>query len=70
MRSVLLVTNAISELRKGSRADARVVSWIDNYQYNAFYISVITLFELEMELRRKERTDPVQGKLLRKWLID
>ena len=68
MKKFVLDTNVISELRKGSRADAHVVAWVDNHDFNAFYISVITLFELEMGVRRKERSDPVQGKALRQWL--
>ena len=68
MKKFVLDTNVISELRKGSRADAQVVAWVDNHDFNAFYISVITLFELEMGVRRKERSDPVQGKALRQWL--
>ena len=68
MKKFVLDTNVISELRKGSRADAQVVAWVDNHDFNAFYISINTLFELEMGVRRKERSDPVQGKALRQWL--
>ena len=68
MKKFLLDTNVISELRKGSRAEPSVVAWTDNHDFREFYISVITLFELEMEVRRKERTDQVQGKMLRQWI--
>lgn len=69
MKKYLIDTNVISELRKrGGRADQNVVSWFHARDYNLYYISVITLFELELGVLQKARIDPAQGKLLRKWL--
>ncbi|WP_277184074.1 type II toxin-antitoxin system VapC family toxin [Caballeronia sp. BR00000012568055] len=66
----LLDTNVISELRKAGdgKADANVMSWLLDRDASDFYISVVTLFELEMGVLRMERRDPDQGTRLRMWL--
>jgi toxin FitB len=66
----LLDTNVISELRKAGdgKADANVISWLLDRDASDFYISVVTLFELEMGVLRMERRDPDQGTRLRMWL--
>ena len=66
----LLDTNVISELRKvgESRADAHVVAWIAGQNAANFYISVLTLMELEIGILRIERRDELQGKRLRHWM--
>ena len=45
----LLDTNVLSELRKVSvgRADANVLRWMNGVDASSFYLSVITLMELE-----------------------
>ena len=42
-------THFVSELRKvgGGRADARVTGWIAGHDAASFYISALTLVELE-----------------------
>jgi toxin FitB len=64
----LLDTNVISELRKASRADARVLAWAGGVPPAAFFLSVITLLEIEKGVLLAERRDPVQGSMLRSWL--
>lgn len=66
----LLDTNVISELRKlgDGRADARVVAWVSGRDAASFYISVLTLIELEIGILRIERRDAVQGERLRAWM--
>ena len=66
----LLDTNVISELRKAGdgRADFNVTTWLSQQDANSFYISVITLFELEVGILRVERRDPTQGARLRAWM--
>ena len=46
----LLDTNVVSELRKvgDGRADARVTTWISEQDAASFYISALTLMELEI----------------------
>ena len=66
----LLDTNVVSELRKvgDGRADARVVRWIGNADAGSFYISALTLMELEIGVLRIERRDRIQGERLRAWM--
>ena len=66
----LLDTNVVSELRKAGtrRIDARVARWAAAADAGAFYLSVITLLELETGVRLVERRDGRQGAVLRSWL--
>ena len=66
----LLDTNVISELRKvgDGRADARVVAWISDWDTANFYVSALTLMELEIGILRMERRDAEQGLRLRTWM--
>lgn len=68
----LLDTNVISELRKvgDGRADPYVTSWISAHDATRFYISALTVMELEIGVLRIERRDPGQGARLRTWLDD
>lgn len=66
----LLDTNVVSELRKvgDGRADVNVVAWISDQLSGSFYISVLTLMELEIGILRIERRDAKQGARLRQWM--
>ncbi len=66
----LLDTNVISESRKlySGKADANVTRWLNATSPTQTFISVFTVFELELGIRRKERQDEKQGKALRHWL--
>jgi toxin FitB len=66
----LLDTNVISELRKAGdgKADANVIAWLSRQDATAFYVSAVTLFELELGILRMERRDAEQGARLRTWL--
>lgn len=66
----LLDTNVISELRKAGdgKADANVVAWLSSADAAAFYLSVVTLMEIEFGVLRIERRDPVHGARLRAWM--
>lgn len=66
----LLDTNVVSELRKigDGRADPRVAAWIETGDAAAFYISAITILELERGVLAVQRRDPRQGARLRMWL--
>ncbi len=65
-------TNLISELRKvgDGKADDNVTAWLSRADASSFYISAITLMELEIGILRITRRDPTQGALLRRWLDD
>lgn len=65
----LLDTNVISELRKPpSTASPAVHSWAASYPRSSFFLSTITIMELELGVRLRERRDQEQGKRLRAWL--
>lgn len=66
----LLDTNLISELRKtiAGRANKGVAEWQLTAAPNTLFLSAITMMKLELETLRIERRDPLQGKVLRRWL--
>jgi hypothetical protein len=68
----LLDTNVVSELRKigTRRIDAKVAQWAAASGAGGFFISVVTLTELETGVRLVERRDTKQGAMLRIWLDD
>lgn len=53
---------------RSNRADPRVVAWIGLYEPEIFFISAITVLELEHGTQMIERRDAVQGTGLRAWL--
>ncbi|MEZ2128698.1 MULTISPECIES: type II toxin-antitoxin system VapC family toxin [unclassified Sinorhizobium] len=66
----LLDTNVVSELRKigDGKADAKVVTWLEAEDAVSFYISTITILELERGVLSVQRRDTAQGARLRSWL--
>lgn len=68
----LLDTNVVSELRKIrlGKAAPQVAKWAETVDAGELYISVITVQELEIGVLLAERRDPVQGAVLRAWLVE
>lgn len=64
----LLDTNVISELRRPDRADRHVVTWANAIPAANFFISVISILEIELGARLIERKDATQGAILRNWI--
>lgn len=66
----LLDTNVISELRKAGdgKADANVITWLSSVDAATFYLSAVTVMEIELGILRIERRDPAQGGRLRGWM--
>jgi predicted nucleic acid-binding protein len=66
----LLDTNVISELRKAGdgKADSNVVAWLSRADTRRFYLSAVTVMEIDAGVRRIERRDRVQGARLRTWM--
>jgi predicted nucleic acid-binding protein len=66
----VLDTNVVSELRKIGlgKAHPHVARWAQSVQASLFYLSVITVMELEIGVLQIERRDPRQGSMLRVWL--
>jgi len=65
----LLDTNVVSELRKlgGRGANPNVAAWATAERATDFYVSTITVMEIEIGVQRLERRDPAQGATLRAW---
>lgn len=66
----LLDTNVVSELRKigDGKADPNVMSWVEAEDADRFFLSAITILELERGVLGVLRRDHVQGARLRAWL--
>jgi toxin FitB len=64
----LLDTNVVSELRKVTLGNPNVLNWAKRVDQEDFFVSVVTIMELEIGCLRIERRDPFQSKLLRDWL--
>jgi predicted nucleic acid-binding protein len=66
----LLDTNVISELRRPDRADPNVVKWAGSTPAVQFFLSAISLLEIERGALQIARKDETQGKILRAWIDD
>jgi hypothetical protein len=66
----LLDTNVVSELRKigDGKADTNVVAWVGREDASSFFLSAITILELERGILGVQRRDARQGARLRTWL--
>ena len=64
----VLDTNVISELRKASKTDQNVKKWAERLPSASFYISVISVLELEIGILLIDRRDKAQGAILRAWM--
>ena len=62
----LLDTNVVSELRRPSKADRRVREWAEGLPVASFFLSAITVLELELGALLVLRRDEVQGSALRR----
>jgi hypothetical protein len=65
---LLLDTNVLSELRRPERAHPNVARWASGVPIEQFFISVISLLELERGALRIARRDETQGRILRVWI--
>lgn len=66
----LLDTNVVSELRKlrGRTANPQMVAWAGKQSTADFYVSAISIMEIEIGIRRLERRDADRGGILREWM--
>src|SRR5262249_46652611 len=67
--SFLVDTNVLSELRKGKRADPRVVAWFADGPEDELFLSVIVAGELRQGIERLRRRDLDAADRLDRWLI-
>lgn len=64
----LLDTNVVSELRRPEKAAPRVRDWAAQVPGADFYLSVVTVLEIEKGILLVERRDEKQAGALRNWL--
>jgi predicted nucleic acid-binding protein len=66
----LIDTNVISELRKAGdgKADPNVTTWLSRTDASNFYLSAVTVMELELGVLLVIRRDPAQGDRLQEWM--
>lgn len=63
-------TNVLSELRKARSGKGHhgVLEWVGSQPATALFLSAVSILELEIGIQQKERFDPQQGGVLRRWL--
>ncbi len=64
----LLDTNVLSELRRPDKADRRVWTWASAIPTDSFYLSAISVLEIELGALLVARRDAAQGATLRAWI--
>jgi predicted nucleic acid-binding protein len=64
----LLDTNVISELRRPEKANRNVVAWAGAVPAAQFFLSAISILEVEIGALRVTRKDAAQGAVLRSWI--
>ena len=67
--SLLVDTNVISELRKGSRADPGVSAWHRSVPDGSLYLSVLFLGEIRRGLESLRRRDSAAATSLDRWIL-
>jgi predicted nucleic acid-binding protein len=66
----LLDTNVISELRRPGRADRNVIGSASRIPAHGFFLSAISILEIELGALLVARKDAAQGAVLRTWIDD
>jgi toxin FitB len=64
----LLDTNVISELRRPERANRNVVAWAASIPLANFFLSAISILEIEIGVLRLARKDSGQAAVFRSWI--
>ncbi len=65
--SYLLDTNVVSALRRKDRAESRVLDWFERAAGAEFFVSALTIMEIEIGIQRLERHDKQQADIVRSW---
>ena len=66
----LLDTNVVSAFRRPDRLPPSVLAWADAADAGDFFLSAISVLEIEQGILAKARSDTAQGALLRAWFDD
>jgi hypothetical protein len=64
----LLDTNVLSALRRPDKADPRVRAWAAETPSERYFLSAVTVLEIELGALRVARRDAQQGAVLRRWI--
>ena len=64
----LLETNVITELRRSDKANRDVAGWAAKVPVASFFISAISILEIELGTLLIARRDVAQGAMLRQWI--
>jgi predicted nucleic acid-binding protein len=64
----LLDTNVISELRRPERANNNVIAWASTVPAASFFLSAISILEMELGTLKIARRDATQAAILRAWI--
>jgi predicted nucleic acid-binding protein len=63
----LVDTNVLAALRRPNHAPSAVAAWAAGVPVAELYLSVMSIYELDLGVRRIERRDSRQGEVLRAW---
>ena len=66
--SFLMDTNVVSELRKGERANPRVLQWFNDVADDEIHLSVLAIGELRRGVESVRKRDPLQAAALDRWV--
>jgi len=64
----LLDTNIVSELRKSSRANPKVLKWLDSQNTDELFLSVLVFGEIRKGVELARSRDPAKAASLERWL--
>ncbi|ESY22033.1 MULTISPECIES: type II toxin-antitoxin system VapC family toxin [unclassified Mesorhizobium] len=64
----ILDTNVVSNLRRRDKADRNVLAWSETHDIASFFMSVISILELEIGTMLLSRKDTRQATMYREWL--
>lgn len=64
----VLDTNVLSELRRPNRSHPAVAAWARSVPFDGFFLSTITILEIEIGVLRIGRRDPATAEMLREWI--
>ncbi|MER8912574.1 type II toxin-antitoxin system VapC family toxin [Mesorhizobium sp. M0761] len=64
----ILDTNVVSNLRRRDKADRNVLAWSETHDIASFFMSVISILELEIGTLLLSRKDTRQATTYREWL--
>jgi predicted nucleic acid-binding protein len=67
VNGLVLDTDVVSALRRIER-DPALAAWLAGQDGAGLRLTAVTLLELEVGVRSKEKADPTQGAILRTWL--